>query len=503
MRNTYLLGLGGALLASTSLTAEVQAGTFNAYTAQLVAAGAKPTSGFTAAKIGAQLFGGTGLAAASTIGGQMVFINFSNQYNQGLAPKILVFPTGASFHASALAASTNAGNLTLVTTDASTTITATTNGIGSGCSIGVLTSQIQITNCTTGTSSAAFTGMALSGLIYTAATGLATVGASISLSGAVVETSNSNNTYETITSATVVTSVNNVVIVNGTGTATVALGTGATAYTSVTQTVGGNTSSGLTVILTQISFTGTGSLGSDLATSTAITNLVGNMGVVVTSSALSDPAVSNVRFIKPDGTTTYTNTTLAGTATFSSTNLTGATLLTGAGVGTSIVQVEFNGTTAITAAAAGTTVETFLANANTSGAALPTVTGAASAISRQGFTVQVNSVQASTNTVVTSYVRITNGGSVAGIPVITVYNASTGTVMGTFTTASVPGLATLQLSAKDIETGAGVTATAGGAYDLVITGTLPSGYVQHITGNPGNLFVDFSARRNSALGVNQ
>ena len=74
--------------------------------------------------------------------------------------------------------------------------------------------------------------------------------------------------------------------------------------------------------------------------------------------------------------------------------------------------------------------------------------------------------------------------------------------MGTFTTASVPGLATLQLTAKDIETGAGITTPSASGYDLVITGTVPSGYVQHITGNPGNLFVDFSGRRQSNLGVN-
>ena len=127
--------------------------------------------------------------------------------------------------------------------------------------------------------------------------------------------------------------------------------------------------------------------------------------------------------------------------------------------------------------------------------------GTASAIARASFTVQVNSVQPSTNTVVTSYIRITNGSTIAGIPTITVYNASTGAALGTYTTASVPGLATLQLTAKDIETGAGITANASG-YDLIVGGNLPSGYVQHVTGNPGNMFVDFSGRRTSNLGVN-
>ena len=501
MRNQYLLGLGGALLATTALTANAQAGTFNAYTATVAAAGYKPTTGFTAIKVGSQLFGGTGYSATTTVGPQMVFVSLTNSYSQGLGPKIVILPTGATFDSTSLVSGA-AASLTLTNTGSATTILATTNGVNAGCAIGVLTTQIQITNCLTGSSSSTFSGIGLSGLVYSAATGLSVTGASVSLSGSVVEQANSSNTYETLTSATVITSQNTVVITNSASTATVALGTGATAYTSVTQTVAGNVSGGLTVVLTQIAFTGTGAVYSDLTSTGVATNLVGNLGVVVTSAALSDPAISNVRFIKADGTS-YTNTTLAGTATFSSTLLTGPTVLVGTASGTNVVQIEFTGTTGISAASAGTTATTYLANTATNGTALPAINATASAISRAGFTVQVNSVQATTNTVVASYVRITNGGTTAGIPVVAVYNASTGAAMGTYTSTSVPGLATLTLTAKDIETGAGITATAGMAYDLVITGTLPSGYVQHVTGNPGNLFVDFSARRNSALGVNQ
>jgi len=503
MRNTYLFGLGGTLLASTALTAGAQAGTFNAFvdrSTTIVAGLNKPTSGFTSAKIGAQLFGGTGYSASTTIGPQFVFANFTNSYSQNLGPKVVIVPTGAAFDTTTLASSTSAA-LTLVNTQSSATINSTTTGTASGCSIGVLSTQLQITNCLTGTSSASFSGIGLSGLIYNAATGLATAGASVVLTGSVVENANSNNTYETMTAATVIVSQNTVLVQNTSGTAQVNLGIGATAYTSISQTVSSATSGGLTVVLTQIAFTATGAVYADLTSTGNVSNLVGNLGVVVTSTALSDPAVSNVRFVRGDATT-FTNTTLAGTATFSSTNLTGATLFGAAGSGTNYVQVEFNGTASISAAVAGTTAETYIANVTTNGAAIAAVTAGASAISRQGFTVQVNSVQPSTNTVVTSYVRITNGGTTAGTPIITTYNASTGAAMGTFTTSSVPGLATLQLTAKDIETGAGITTPAASGYDLVITGTLPSGYVQHITGNPGNLFVDFSGRRTSNLGVN-
>lgn len=503
MRNNYLLGLGGALLASTTLTAGAQAGTFNAYTAlttNFIPGNNKPTTGFTAVKIGAQLFGGTGYSASTTIGPQFVFANFTNSYTQGLGPKIVIVPTGATFDSTTLASSSPAA-LLLVNTQSASTINNTTSGAAAGCSIGVLSTQLQITNCLTGTSSASFSGIGLSGLVYNAATGLATVGASVVLTGSVVEQANSNNTYETMTAATVIISQNTVLINNTTGTATVSLGVGATPYTNVTQTVSGLASAGLTVVLTQIAFTATGAFYSDLTSTGNVSNLVGNLGVVVTSTALSDPAVANVRFVRGDGTL-FTNTTLAGTATFSSTNLTGATLFSAANSGTNYIQVEFNGTTSITAAAAGTTAETYIANVTTNGTTYPAINATASAISRAGFTVQVNSVLPSTNTVVASYVRITNGGTTAGIPVITVYNSSSGAAMGTFTTASVPGLSTLQLTAKQIETGAGIATAAEAGYNLVITGTLPSGYVQHITGNPGNLFVDFSGRRTSNLGVN-
>ncbi len=496
MRNTYLLGLGGALLATTALTASAQAGSVTAYTAAISTGGLKPTTAVTSAKIGAQLFGTSGYTSTTTIGPQLVFLNLSNSYTQGLGPKVIITPTGASFDATSLGSST-ASFITLTSTagQTSTTINTTVQGAGAGCAIGVLTTQIQITNCLTGSSSASFSGIGLSGLIYTAATGLTTAGATVTLGGAVVEQANSSNTYESITTATVITSQNLVLISNSSSTATVQLGSGATAYTSVTQTVGGNASGGLTVVLTQLAFTATGAVYSDLSSTGATSNMVGNLGLVVTSTALSDPAVANVRFINSVGTA-FTNTTLGGTATFSATSLTGATLFTQAGSGTNIVQVEFNGTTGVSAASAGTSAETFSANATINGSALPAITATASALARAGFTVQVNSVQSSLNTVVTSYVRITNGGSVAGAPVIAVYNASTGAGMGTYTAASVPGLATLQLTAKEIETGAGITAsTSVGSYDLVLTGSLPSGYVQHVTGNPGNLFVDFSGRR--------
>eukprot|EP01012_Entosiphon_sulcatum_P057206 TRINITY_DN80938_c0_g1_i1.p1 TRINITY_DN80938_c0_g1~~TRINITY_DN80938_c0_g1_i1.p1 ORF type:complete len:510 (-),score=93.86 TRINITY_DN80938_c0_g1_i1:51-1580(-) len=505
MLNKYLLGLGGALLATTSLTAGAQAGSVLNSAALAGQGGVKPTTALTSVKIGAQLFNGTsGYTSSTTLGSQNVFISLSNSYTQGLGPKIVITPTGANFSSNSLGGS-SAASITLInqTGQTGTTITSTTSGTAANCSIGVLTNQIQITNCLTGSSSASFSGIGLSGLIYTAATGLGTAGNAITLGGAIVEQANPSNTYESITAATAVLSQNLVAYTTSNGTATVALGTGTTAYTSLSQTVSGNTSSGLTVVLAQISFTSTLSVDNTFTLLTTTSNLVGNMGVSVTSAALTDPAISNIRFLASDGTTAPTASGSTGTATFAASTLSAAKIYNAASTATNIVQIEYNGTTAITGGVAGTISYTFAPTA-LNGQALNSgnaVTATTSAVTRAGFSTQINSVQASTNTVVTSYIRITNGGSVAGVPVITVYNASTGAVQGTFTAASVPGLATLQLSAKDIETGASVTPTAGGSYNLVISGTLPNGYVQHVTGNPGNLFVDFSARRNSNTGT--
>jgi len=500
MRNQYLLGLGSVLLATTALTATAQAGTIHNYSAQLTAGGLKPTSAFTSVKMGAQLFGGTGYTSSTTIGPQYVFANLSNNYTSGLGPKVMFYPSGATFASTALGTN-SASNLTLISTltQTSGTINTTSAGVGASCVIGILTTQIQITNCLTGKSSASFSGIALSGLIYQSASSLATVGTTIALSGAVVEQANGSNTYETIASTTVITSQNMVTITTSSSSATVQLGAGTTGYTSVTQTVSGNASAGLTVVLTQIQFTSTGSLYSNLTGTGAVSNMVGNLGITVTSTALADPAVSNVRFVLGSGAT-VTNTTLTSTASWTSTQLAGSLIYNDTDKATNLIQVEYNGTTALTNAAAGTTAGTFAIGGTINGTALGGIAPATSAVSRAGFSVQVNSVQSSLNTVVTSYIRVTNGGTAAGAPIITVYNASSGAVMGTYTAASVNGLATLQLTAKDIETGAGITAASTvPSYDLVITGSLASGYVQHVTGNPGNLFVDFSGRRSGAV----
>jgi hypothetical protein len=464
-----------------------------------------------AKSVGAQIFGTGGLTATSTLGPMTIGLKFSNSYGGSLKPNVTLTVTGAAFSSTSLNGNSNA-NVKLLD-DYGTgggTLVSTLAGSGTAlCTVGVLTGQIQINGCVAGPSASATVGagnasfviggMSISGVIFTAATGLATAGASITIGGSVFDSTNTNNVFETITPTAVVTSINQAVVAVLSGTATVNQGTGTIPYVTVSQTltgVGGSTTAGLTVELAAITITGTNAVGLDLTSYVPFASLVGGLGLVVTSPALSDPAISNVRFIGVGLNSVATATTLAGTATFTATQLTSANIYGGGGgtSGTSYVQIEYNGTTSITGGALNATgvVATFAANG---GAAIAAVTGASSAVSRSGFSTQINSVLASSNTAATSYVRIVNGGSLAGAATITVNDGSTGAKLGSaFTTASIPGLSTLQLSASQIETGAGFTPTAGETYTLSITGPL-SGYVQHVTLNPGGVYTDFSGRR--------
>jgi len=522
MRNNYLLGLGGALLATTSLSGAASAATIyvqsNANGVTNVQGGEFTTTSV-ARSIGAQLFGSGGLTATSTIGVMSIAVKFTNTYGGSLKPNLFMSISGATFSTTSLGGQSN--TYVKLLDDQGTgggTIATTFAGNSAACTVGVLSTQIQIQGCAAGNNLAAATvgganasfaiaGMALSGIIFTAATGLGTVGSSITLSGSVVDGTNAQNVFESITPAAVVTSVNNVTVAVFTGTASVNQGTGTVPFVTVSQTLGGpgaGTSTGLTVELAAITITGTGAVGQDLTTGLTAANAVGGLGLVVTSPVLSDPAISNVRFVSVANATVATATTLAGTATFAATTLTQATIYGGsAGNSTSYVQVEYNGTASITGGAASTagTVGTF-AVATANGTAVPAFTGGTSAVSRAGFSTQINSVLASNNVAATSYIRIVNGGSAAGAATITVYDGSLGTKLGSaYTTASIPANGTLQVSAANIETGAGFTPTIGQTYTLSIAGPL-SGYVQHITLNPGGVFTDFSGRRVVTLPTN-
>jgi hypothetical protein len=512
MRNNHLLGLGSALLATTSLATAASAANIVPY-ATLSNAGAIPqpvasTLNFSSQKIAAQLFASGGLTATSTVGPQNISVTFTNNYNTSLAPRILLTITGANFNSTSLATGSAAAAVTAYQ-QTNGSVVATMTGGQAGCTVGILSSQIQITGCvsssfsvTTGANtntSFALSGIVLSGLVYTAATNLATVGNTITLGGGVNESANPSNQFEAITSTAVVASVNSAAVSTATATVTVNQGAGATPFVTVSQTLGANVGGGLTIALAEVNITGVGAVDN---TFTAVgQSAAGGLSLTLNSAALADPAIANVRFIHEGGNSIATATTLTSTATFSNTSLTSAAIYLNTAVGTNYVQVEYNGTTSLTGGAAGTLSGTFSAVGGNYAGALPAISGSTSVVNRGGFNTQINSVQASTNTSVTSYIRVSNASAAAGAATLTVYNAATGTAIGTYTTASIPGFGTLQVSAKDIETGANITPSAGQSYNIVITGPL-NGYAQHITGNPGGLFVDFSGRRQSVTGNN-
>jgi len=83
-----------------------------------------------------------------------------------------------------------------------------------------------------------------------------------------------------------------------------------------------------------------------------------------------------------------------------------------------------------------------------------------------------------------------------------VLNDATGAQLGSsFSTATIAAGQTLQLSNKDIEGSAGVTAAAGVNYTIQITGPF-IGYAQHIIFNPATgQLADLSGFRNHDAGA--
>jgi len=515
MRNHYLLGLGGMLLATTALSSAATAATVVNY----VTSGS-PGTKYTAKLVGAELFG-TGLQvpnAAASIGPHLAQIVFTGQYNRSFNPNLYIQISGASFSTSSLSGQNYAGIVLLDYTTGGVVTASRTNASAvtdSNCGVGVVATQIQITNCygvhlgtTGGNSNASFllSGIALSGLVYTAATGLATAGTSISITGYLAENANLGDTLETLASTALVTSVNTATVAAYTSSANIPSGSGTTPFATTTQSTLGQADSaakGLTVTLAEIDFTGTGALQSDLTTLVTNAQALSAVSLTLASSVLADPAISNVRFWnKSSATSIGTATTGTSTSIFSSSVLGQASVYPAGATGTNWVQVEYNGTTSITGGAVGTSSVAFVGDSGVT-AANPSYTGTTSPVSRATFNADVNFVQPSANTVVTSYIRVTNTSAAAGVVTMVVHNANTGATIGTYATASLPSGATVQVSAASIEAGSGITSVATTPYNITVSGPI-TGYVQHVTGNGSSgVYTDFSARRTNVGGASQ
>jgi len=462
--STFLAG--SALLATTALAS----GTVSAASIQLSGGNAGNTiSTFTGYKIGNTLF--TGAASSSVNTSSASFdIRAGTTYTTQSTRAVLLI-SGGEFDTSTTPTATLAqveGTSSLTNISAVATANVT-----------VFTDRIII-----GTLSQTWSVMHIQSPTVKNLQSLGTPGNIVTVSGR-IENPNVSATYENIDTSTYLTSVVSASIVFATSTNSnglpSSLGTAASVSSSPPfinfGTTGG--SAILTAVVGSVSLTLFGALGTSLSASLSGSTLISTAELKITHGALSDPAFNSISIRTGTTTVNYKTATqiAAGVATFS---LTGTTI--GDGTNSVIIDIGVTGSTVI-AGGSGTGAATLTPTASNTGInALAAVTGNLATIGTGGLSTAVNTFQNSANTV-PSFLRLTNQSTTAGTYTITIRNgdAASGALLGTYTGATVQPQGTIQLSAAQIEAGAGLTApTALGNYQLAIVAKF-NGYVQHLT----------------------
>jgi len=504
MNKQQLFTAGSALLATTALSSVANAGTVSTFPTATAPVAA---TAYTATSIANTVFSTTASTAnAVTVGLTAITVVFANNFTAATKFSVELDPINAGFvqAVDARLLLSNTGSflgvgLTVSASTACTSVTPlTTKIILDGC--GGLSNKISQTNGANNNVSASYGGVLFSGIGFNNASGLAAVGSAVSVNGLVYNANNTSQTFENITAANVVVSAAPVVVTVGSGgTATASASATPVAFAYFTT---GSGAIGITSVqLAYVDITGTGVMSADLTNqaladaANGSTQTISSIQVTVTSTELSQPAVQSLSVNTTAGIFNGTVANFsAGVATFSINNQAGFTSF--------VIQVAFSGTTALQAASAGTVAVAFGVG-STMGQAVPSVTGKTGSISLGGFAAELNTFLGSSNTAFSSFARIHNNGIIAAVATVTVRNDATGTSMGVYTTASIATNQTLQISAKDIETGAGITPAAGVNYTLSISGAF-SGYAQHIIFNPATgQLADLSSFRNrgAASGV--
>jgi len=462
------LQLGGALLATTALSSAAYAGTV----INTAASGAAVGTTFSAASLSAQVFGATG-SSSVTLGPQELIVRFTN--NLTTTFDLELEGTNSDFTG------------TIAVTGYNVTGSTLSGVIFTGCTVQVLTERILVEDCLATSAGPGFDAMKVCGIQYTNANGLATAGTSIALSGIV--RGQSNNTFETISSRNVVTSA---VGLSDTITANSSLtinNLASPAFTSLS----GNVTTGR---LGNVLITATGAVGTDLA-ATLLTDtlLAAGLEITVTHGVLTDAATDAITVTGTATGASYAVTVIASAfnGAVASFNFTAGSIL-----GSFDVNVVFDGSTAIQDWTAGTVAVAYTAGtANL--AALPGDSGSLAALSRNGFSTQLNTLQSTAGdgaTLFQSFVRVTNSGTVAGTVTIAVRDDADGSSYGSYTTATIAPNASIQVGMSTIESALSITPA--GQYHLNISGPI-QGYAQHIMFNSvDNFFVDLSGFRNGS-----
>lgn len=459
------LYIGGALLATTALSTSAYAGTFVNPTA--TATGIATT--LTAAALSAQVFPATGAENVS-VGPAATTINFTNSLTTTF--DVEIESSASDFTGTITAAPGTAEGAT------ATTITDLSANSFSGCTVQVLTERILIEDCL-GTSTA-IDALRVSGLSFNEANGLAVAGSSIALSGIV--RGQSNNTFELLTSANVITSANGFSTAITAGTTATINNTASPAFS----TIGAATALSLGAVKT----TTVAVVGTNL---TQVVNTeaeaTAEMEFTVTHGVLTDAATAALDIAGGLATSAVPSAFNGNVASFD--------FDAGEIIGSWDIEVNFDGTTAIQAWAAGT-IDVAFTPGTVNLSAPPSATGGLGALTRGGFSTQINTAQSSAGNgadLFQSLIRVVNNGTVAGTVTLAVRDDSDGSLYGNFTSESIEPNSSIQISMPSIETALGITAA--GQYQIGISGSI-SGYAQHVMFNSvDNLFVDLSGFRNS------
>jgi len=499
MKRQQLYTLGGVLLASTALSGMAEA----AIVGHATAAGA---AGFTtsALKIANTIFSTTATSADTvSVGGDAAFVvKFSNTFTLSTKFSVEIDVAGAQFNPNAV------GDVRVIVSGLMTTgSTFDTTVSSSACSaVTPLVSKIIIDGCqlstvvssTTGANldhSAVAGGILLSGVTFNTANSLATVGNSISLSGSVYNTTNPSQSFESITSGAIITSASPLTVAITSCANVVANPTATPAAFDYLSTTNNGP---LSMCLASVTITSSGALTATLGSAADLAGVATSVNVTVTDTILGSAAVATVSVtgsaVSITGNSQATVANFAGgsaTFTINSSNLSS----------NFTVNLTFTGSTPIPAAASGTVSLAFGKGGVASAQAVTSASGSTAQINRGGFNSELNTFLTSSNLGFVSYARIHNMGATAGTATVTILNDATGAQLGSsFSTATIAAGQTLQLSNKDLETSAGITAAAGVNYTIQITGPF-IGYAQHIIFNPATgQLADLSGFRNHDAG---
>jgi hypothetical protein len=489
MKRENLYIVGGALLASTALTSAASAATYTLTTTVNNA-----TLSATPIRLSAQTFPASP-ATTTQLGPMTLVTRFTGPLAATFSATINV--TGAKFSSGTVTAN-DVSPLNLGTFSGTSSTSATT-ATTLGCAVAFSADALILSSCNPSSGSfASIGGFAISGVAFDNATAMATAGSSISLNGTITIGS---STLDNTPAQAVVTSASGLVTSSASLAAITSMNVSATpAFANL------GSATALSVQIVSGAVTTQTVVARDLRTDiSTLPQLIGAANSLqVNSTIFSDDALARTELVF--------NNVVAATA--SPTVFTGGFVTFGNIAATNLqtfaVNVVFNGTAAIDNASAGTYALTFAAQAGSGLTgniiAPPVLSGSSAAFTRGGLNIDINSIQPSVGQgarTYTSILRVVNTSSTAaGTVTIVLRNNESGVVLGTYTSPSIPAGGSAQLTAANLEAGAGITPTATVLYKASISGAI-QGYVQHVNWNQdAGFFTDLSGRRNSTNGTN-